>query len=887
MNTRMMQVLWFGAVNALCLQSTLLCTHSQHGPAKPLSRLGSTLAAFDVDIVQRTTSCLDFEVILKALKDKSITVLGKTISGQRECQTVEQGVENFGRVEQMFSALEYFPLRNDMNVWPLLRTIELNSSPPEKDDLCKFSESIEQVTEVMNYFEENAERLSLMMDLYARMQLPKELLAVFVKAFDDEGNLNAEKYSEILCLRKKIGSLKMRILQIIQALLKSQDMKEKLADSGYMEIEGRFCLMLKNTYKKGVGVVHGSSNTGRTMYVEPMEVVEFTNEMKGLQGELQAEENRILFEMCQTILQHLVSIKASVTALAEVDLVRAKASLGKALNGVIPDMYDEGCIRCIDAKHPVLLLRGTQPVGNKIELSQDATALIISGPNAGGKTIVLKTAGLFALMAKHAIPIPAKVGARVDMFEVMADIGDMQTVSGDLSTFSGHLVVCRNILQRAKRHREANGISLVLFDEIGTGTDPAQGAALAQAVLEELLELGARVIVTTHYQRIKVLAVENSRFQIAAMEFVENRPTYRLRLGSVGESFALEAGRRMNLPESVLSRANLLLDDESRRIVALQQRLEEETERTRQKQGEFERKLAELGNREEDIENANKKIQEQLDKIREGKMDEFLVDLRNYERELTILMKRAQEMVSANVTSSKVEREKAVEESISAIKAMKVTVEKEQVEVSAEDLAKPLVPGDPIDEGTVLVVLERGSIFGSRGVVTQRNKGRGRVLLRVAGIEVKMERHLLGIPHKSGKLGFIVNGEVESDKNLSSKDLKMLKMLKDELVDPGAIVKGKSIGGNGGLAKRTPANTLDLRQQIDFEKSQTLISQFLERQVNDAAQNIYLQHGNEKAASKIKERLRAWLQRMAIVTAVNSAALSEGGDSCTCVIFAD
>ena len=138
---------------------------------------------------------------------------------------------------------------------------------------------------------------------------------------------------------------------------------------------------------------------------------------------------------------------------------------------------NEGAIRCADARHPVLLLRGTEPVGNKIELNQSATALVISGPNAGGKTIVLKTAGLFALMAKHAIPLPTRIGARVDFMQVMADIGDMQSVSGDLSTFSGHLVVCREMLSHAESYE---GHSLVLLDEIGTGTDPAQGAALAQ-----------------------------------------------------------------------------------------------------------------------------------------------------------------------------------------------------------------------------------------------------------------------------------------------------------------------------------------------------------------------------------------------------------------------
>jgi len=606
-------------VGGLCLS---LKVEQQQQTQPPASVLGG----MTVDIAERTNSCLDFNVIIDALRGSTVTVLGAQIASQRASKNLDDARLSYAMVEEMSYNLEYFPLRNKMDVWPLLRIIELNSSPPEQEDLAAFTENIEQILEMQAFFHENKQQLSLFGDLADSMTLPDELVEVFRDSFDDEGNLNADKYPLIGKLRKEISSIRGRIVQIIQSLLRSQDMKEKLADSGYTEMDGRYCLMLKNTYKKGVGIVLGSSNTGRTMYVEPMEVVEPTNEMKSFQGQLRAEENRILFEMCKTISVYRNEIKASVTAVAEVDVFRAKAKLGEKLRGIIPEVHDEGCIRCIDAQHPVLMLRGTQPVGNKIELNSTATALVISGPNAGGKTIVLKTAGLFALMAMHALPLPTKAGARVDMFQVMADIGDMQSVSGDLSTFSGHLVVCREMLRHAKMHHPAH--SLVLLDEIGTGTDPAQGAALAQAVLEELIALDTRVIVTTHYQRIKELAADDKRFQIAAMEFVDNRPTYRLRLGSVGESFALEAGRRMNLPENVLVRANALLDDESRRIVALQQRLEEETNRARSKQLELEGKISDLTLREELIEEEKVKLEMEKSAIREGKTEDFLRDLR-------------------------------------------------------------------------------------------------------------------------------------------------------------------------------------------------------------------------------------------------------------------
>lgn len=565
-------------------------------------------------------------------------------------------------------------------------------------------------------------------------------------------------------------------------------------------------------------------------------------------------------------------------------VIRAKSKLGEYLGGVIPEVKEDGYIHCVNARHPILMLRAssvitdyqTAPltknkivasttsstnlkplvknkgiqenydqssnsnliatrtttstssinsdkvVGNNIYLSENSTALVISGPNAGGKTIVLKTAGLFALMVRHAIPIPAQSGARVDVFhEIMADIGDMQSVSGDLSTFSGHLVICREILQHAQelKYNKLNSVvlpksisgggCLVLLDEIGTGTDPAQGAALAQAVLEELVSLGSRVIVTTHYQRIKELAAHDPRFRIAAMEFINNKPTYRLRDGSIGESYALEAARRVHLPENVLIRADALLDDESRRLLALQKRLEEETEVARLKQKDYLDKLNELSTRELNIEVANQQLQEQIQKLREGKTEEYLSDLKNKEHELELTMRKVKDILSAaslqyqqqkqsnsiknqstiattieeelvDMTSidgefvaeylntSEEEKEKALEAIKNMVKTERIETEKNIVEQSMSQLqATLLIPGEPIEQGTTLLIIEPGSnLYGTKGIVTHRNKGRGRVFIRVAGVEVKMERHLLARPHSGSLIGKlnIFKGPIDESK---------------------------------------------------------------------------------------------------------------------------
>lgn len=368
------------------------------------------------------------------------------------------------------------------------------------------------------------------------------------------------------------------------------------------------------------------------------------------------------------------------------------------------------------------------------------------------------------------------------------------------------------------------------------------------------------------------------------MEFVDNRPTYRLRLGSVGESYALEAGRRMNLPENVLERANLLLDDESRRILALQKRLEEETDRARIKQKELDDAIDALGAREDAIEKSKFFLEEQIKKLREGKTDEFLVELHARERELELLIRKAQEVV-LQTDMSRGDVEKAIEKVKAEVKTTRIDTEKAIVEISAEDLATPLIPGEPVEEGVTLIVLEKGSIFGSRGIVTQKNKGRGRVFLRVAGVEVKMERHLLGRPHRAGKMGFLT-GDAE-DENMSAKDRRMMKMLQEDLVDPDKLmIKPRRVKDGKLSGLRMATNTLDIRGH-GIAEAQELTMTYFERTMNrdlkDLIGIVYINHGNTKAADAIKPKFRLWLKKNPLVRRFAPAELSDGGDAFTVV----
>jgi DNA mismatch repair protein MutS2 len=845
-----------------------------------------------LDLDERTTSCLDFDVVLGEVESLSITSRGKEMALVSSYVSAEEVSSAYLMVEELMPQLEVVPLRTSMNAWDMLRMIE-RGTQPERDDMVAFAGVVAEVGELVEFLLESADKMPLTSALAADMLLPMELVESFDGAFDNEGNLSEEKYPGVAELRKTTQLLQASIVQTIKGLLSSPAMADKLADSGYLEMEGRYCIMLKNTHKRGLGIVHGSSNTGRSIYVEPSEVVQTTNDLKLAQMELRKEENAVFFKMCKTIAANRDSIVQSMTSVGQLDVMRAKAALGVRIKGVIPEVGTEGVVHCVDARHPVLVMHGVETVGNSIDLNADAPGLVISGPNAGGKTIVLKTIGLFALMVQHAIPIPARPGARVDQLDVMADIGDMQTVSGNLSTFSGHLVVCREMMKRAKDGGGEAHHPLILLDEIGTGTDPAQGAVLAQAVLEELVACHARIIVTTHYQRVKELAVAAnegssllSSFRIAAMEFLDNRPTYRLRMGSVGESFALEAGERIGLPTHVLVRAESLLDDETRRLVALQQRLEEEVALARKGQVAAADIATALEAERASMEDDRRSLAEELACVRDGATEKYLVHVKEKERIIEHLVEDAKRAAALGDA-------RGVEAVRIAVKETRIETEGDMVAavVAAEDIATVLVAGEPVEVGTALIVLEKGNLFGVRGIVTRRNKGRGRVLMRVAGAEVKFERHLLGIhTNKNGLIGkgrsggVIGGGAMKDFLKMSAKDKRLFEMLETELVDPEQMLKTRRRAKeNPRAGLRMKSNTLDARN-LGLEELRPRAMAFLEHIVSKNEVGVlYVNHGNTKSAEFVKVKARSWLKKHPLVRSVRGANASEGGDSYTYV----
>ena len=362
--------------------------------------------------------------------------------------------------------------------------------------------------------------------------------------------------------RRDARQIASEIQAKVSRYLRDPDITRHLSDNYYTIRNDRYVLPVRADARGAIrGIVHDASNSGMTLFIEPEPLVDLNNQHKQAEITIEQETLRILRNLSRHAGSVADEVEANVATLEVIDLAFARADLAEELNAVAPEIGDEGILQLRQLRHP--LLSPDKVVPSDVRLGADFTSLILSGPNAGGKTVALKAIALAALFVRAGMHVPAAEGARVDLFdEVLAHIGDEQDIRENLSTFSAHMANLADITRRAADR------SLVVLDEIGVGTDPGEGAALAQAVLEALAERGARVVATTHYNLLKEMAEVDKRFANASVEFDSEtlEPTFRLRMGLAGTSAATSVAARMGLDPKVIARANELLDREDRQL---------------------------------------------------------------------------------------------------------------------------------------------------------------------------------------------------------------------------------------------------------------------------------------------------------------------------------
>ncbi len=434
------------------------------------------------------------------------------------------------------------------------------------NDLLDIKSTLIAARNLMRLFERLGEQLPILTEIALRLPPPLGLIDSITRAISERGEILDTASEKLGNIRRDLRIAHERLLTKLQRMVGDPKNAPFLQEALITQRDGRYVLPLRSEFKGRIkSIVHDQSASGATLFVEPLAVVELNNEYRELQLAERDEERRILTDLSHQVGSHAFEILQTVDTIAELDLAFAKAKYADDLHATEPTLHPirpsrdsrhpSSIIRLYQARHPLLDPQGVVPID--IELDSQTFAIVITGPNTGGKTVTLKTVGLLALMAQAGLHIPAHSGSEISAFHnIYADIGDEQSIEQSLSTFSGHITNIIRILQKADRR------ALVILDELGAGTDPQEGAALARALLTHLLERGITSLVTTHHPELKAYAHATPGVVNASVEFdLETlRPTYHLTIGLPGRSNALAIAQRLGMPAEIISSARAELN---------------------------------------------------------------------------------------------------------------------------------------------------------------------------------------------------------------------------------------------------------------------------------------------------------------------------------------
>ncbi len=575
-----------------------------------------------MELFARTRDALDWAVVVEALAEGARTAMGvRAVHGLEPLTAPPQVTRCYDAIDELTVLYDTdwrMPIGGVGDIGGDVRRAA-KGEVLERDELRQVATTMMALADLHDGLCDEAEAYPVLASMAYSITVDEDLVDELDQAFDAHGQLSAERYPELGELRGRIADLAARARAKLEELLASDALADVLQDS-YVALRGdRYVLPIKEHAKRwDIGMVHDTSGSGRTVFIEPHEVMELSNRRRVAQGQLRAAERRILGELSAWVGRDSAATLESLDAATQIDLAVARHALAMRLEATRPIVGHEGRVSVKAARHPVLVLRGVDVVANDLAVGGDLAALVLTGPNTGGKTVALKTIGLCALLVRAGCFVPAAAESRVDLFDaVFADIGDAQTVGGDLSTFSAHLVALRAMLAQARPR------ALLLLDELCTGTDPSQGAALGRAVIEGMLDSGATTVITTHYASLKALALGDERVAMAAVEYRDGQPTYRVVRDATGESHAFDTALRMGLSPALVERARSLLAGAEGALADALGALDAQREQIDEARAEVERREEALASREARIQDREARLAERTERLENEGAAEF------------------------------------------------------------------------------------------------------------------------------------------------------------------------------------------------------------------------------------------------------------------------
>ncbi|GEN31471.1 DNA mismatch repair protein MutS2 [Cerasibacillus quisquiliarum] len=773
---------------------------------------------------ERIHHVLEFDKIVKRLCAHTETTLGKEraqrIKPYTEIEKVNEKQSETDEIVHILRLNKNIPLGGIFDIRSSLKRSSIGGVL-NAEECIQVASTIYGGRQTKNAIESLEIDIPLLKGLAEKIKSLRPLEQHITRCIDDQGDIKDEASSKLKNIRSAIRSYESRIRQKLNELTR---LRSKMLSDAIVTIRNdRYVIPVKQEYRATIGgIVHDQSASGQTLFMEPRIVVELNNKMREGKMEEKREIERILTELTQRIAEHRLELEQNIDILAKIDFIHARGKLAQEMRASRPTMNHHGFIRMKQARHP--LIKMEEVVANDIEIGKEFTSIVITGPNTGGKTVTLKMVGLFTLMAQAGLQVPALDGCELAVFNhVYADIGDEQSIEQNLSTFSSHM---KNIVQIMEDMDEQ---SLVLFDELGAGTDPQEGAALAIAILDEAVSRGARVIATTHYPELKAYGYNREQVINASMEFdVETlQPTYRLLIGVPGKSNAFDISQRLGLSEHIIERAKSHIGTDSKSVEQMISSLEQSNIQAEKDYEQAHRILLESEQLLHELKQAVvifEQKRESLFKIAEEKAQKAIEKARE---EAEIIVEELRNMKShAQIKEHKwIEAKKALDEAeptlVKEKTASQTMTEQEDVELAIGDEVKLISLNQ---QGTIVEQLGKNEYF-----------------VQVGMMKLKVKR----------------------------KDLMLVGKREQAYVNPVATVKGKQYHVK---------NELDLRGER-FEDALLELEKYLDDALLAGYDQVYIIHG--KGTGALRKGVHDFAKSHPSIDSYRSGKINEGGNGVT------
>lgn len=814
-----------------------------------------------VHMPQKTYEDLQFAGLLDALTQGALSTQGKSLCEAtapiQDPRAIERRMLEITEGMRLIQSNELVPLRGLSDIRRALAHVQRDGSLIG-EDLYAIAQNCDVASRCAQFYAHRIERAPHLAQAAKQLDACDTLRAALNHAVEPSGELSDKASPDLARLRRAVQNQHDRVRSYLDRTLKSQNIEQNLQDDYFTIREDRYVLPVRRSNKGNIpGIVHGYSSSGQTAYIEPNDLIELNNQLRWSQIELQEEEQRILKRLSELVARHANALRISANVLAYLDYVNACATLCSQLRCTIPDLSASE-VNLKNARHPLLALKFAkqldkngdpehETIPNDLVLDEDKRVLIVSGPNTGGKTVLLKTLGLCALMARCGLPLPVDEGSAMPLFRaIFTDIGDEQSIERDLSTFSAHLTNINTFID------DCSSESLVLLDELFSGTDPLQGAALAISLLEELTLRGGRIVVTTHLESLKTLAFQKDAYANASMGFSLETlaPTYQVTYGLPGSSYAVRIAERLGLPNVIVERARRILDgqehqsveqiltsleDKRREMEDAQRRLQHERRQAEDARRKFQRKYDKLIARDKEmLSDQSKRLKRDLDRAHNLIKDKIKA-LRDDNTKTTMSHKQLQQ-----VRDSLDVAQPALEKIQNFAKPVQ-TGPSGMAQVQAEDLT----------DGLEVYAYT----FKRKGIVTGDQHGAKDVRIQMGNLKATVSLSDLYYPHDTAR------------------QTQQTRQRPKSLPTPQNAEVGTDI-----LLPQNSQNTVDLRgMRVDgaLEKMEL----FLDSAYLSGTQAIYIIHGHGSGA--LKRAVRAELPHSRYVREHRRGQHGEGGDGVT------